>query len=153
MANAPTLGQRWMANALPLGHRKLANAPPYPGGTLGDSLDTSITWCGRTSWIFIPIFIKFVTLVFCFHEPIAFKLLGGTQDPLHTHPSFPSTTSRSPRRVISIILRLCSNVISSAWLDGTTLACTTLSEEVAKMETQGFSMYRNVSIDIKAGHS
>ena len=126
---------------------------PIPGGTLGDSLDTSITWCGRTSWIFIPIFIKFVTLVFCFHEPIAFKLLGGTQDLLHTHPSFPSTTSRSPRRVISIILRLCSNVISSAWLDGTTLACTTLSEEVAKMETQGFSIYRNVSIDIKAGHS
>ena len=153
MANAPTPGQRWMANALPLGHRKLANPPPYPGGTLGDSLDTSITWCGRTSWIFIPIFIKFVTLVFCFHEPIAFKLLGGTQDPLHTHPSFPSTTSRSPRRVISIILHLCSNVISSAWLDGTTLACITLSEEVAKMETQGFSIYRNVSIDIKAGHS
>ena len=43
MANAPTPGQRWMANALPLGHRKLANPPPYPrGGTLGDSLDTSI---------------------------------------------------------------------------------------------------------------
>ena len=32
-----------MANALPLGHRKLVNPPPYPeGGTLGDSLDTSI---------------------------------------------------------------------------------------------------------------
>ena len=31
-----------MANALPLGHRKLAKPPPYPGGTLGDSLDTSI---------------------------------------------------------------------------------------------------------------
>ena len=33
-----------MANALPLGHRKLVNPPPYPGGgTLGDSLDTSIS--------------------------------------------------------------------------------------------------------------
>ena len=43
MANAPTPGQRWMANALPLGHRKVVNPPPYPGGgTLGDSLDTSI---------------------------------------------------------------------------------------------------------------
>ena len=32
-----------MVNALPLGHRKLVNPPPYPGGgTLGDSLDTSI---------------------------------------------------------------------------------------------------------------
>ena len=34
-----------MANALPLGYRKLVNPPPYPGGTLGDSLDTSITVC------------------------------------------------------------------------------------------------------------
>ena len=42
MANAPTPGQRRMANALPLGHRKLVNPPPYPGGTLGDLLDTSI---------------------------------------------------------------------------------------------------------------
>ena len=32
-----------MANTPALGHRKLANPPPYPGGTLGDSLDTSIT--------------------------------------------------------------------------------------------------------------
>ena len=43
MANAPTPWQRRMANTLPLGHRKLVNPPPYPGGgTLGDSLDTSI---------------------------------------------------------------------------------------------------------------
>ena len=31
-----------MANALPLGHRKLVYPPPYPGGSLEDSLDTSI---------------------------------------------------------------------------------------------------------------
>ena len=43
MANAPTPGQRRMANTLPLGHRKLVNPPPYPGGTLGDLLDTFTT--------------------------------------------------------------------------------------------------------------
>ena len=103
---------------------------------------------------FLSLFLSSsVILVFYFHEPTAFKLSEGMQDPLHMHPSFPSTTSRFLRRVISTILRLCSNVISSAWLDGTTLKCTTLSEEVAKMETQGFSIYRNVSISFKAGHS
>ena len=67
---------------------------------------------------FLSVFLSSSWLLFSvFYEPTVFKLLERTQNPLHTHPSFPSTTSRSLHRVISTILRLCSNVIS--WHDST----------------------------------
>ena len=97
--------------------------------------------CGRTNWVFI----KLMTLVFCLHT---FKLLGGTQDPLHTRPPL-STTSRSlvapvhfcnitflPKHDLFLVIR------------HRTLECTTFS---AKIAIQVFSIYGK--IDIETGQS
>ena len=99
--------------------------------------------CGRTNWVFI----KLMTLVFRLHT---FKLLGGTQDPLHTRPPLP-TTSRSlvaPVHFCNITFLLKHDLFVVHVTQPITLERTTFS---AKIAIQVFSIYGK--IDIETGQS
>ena len=100
-----------------------------------------VSRCGRTNWVFI----KLMTLVFRLHT---FKLLGGTQDPLHMCPPLPTTSCSlvAPVHFYNITFLLKHDLFLVT--RPITLECTMFS---AKIAIQVFSIYGN--IDIETGQS